>query len=68
MKTQSPLWRYSETAAFLGIPSATLRGLVHRGAIPHIRISERVVLFSPEAVYRWLAQRTRVDGRGQGRK
>lgn len=55
---------YSEAAEYIRIDRSTLRGMVHRRTIPHIRISARVVVFDREAIDRWLAERAvPVEGR-----
>ncbi len=47
---------YAETAAFLPIDGTTLRGMVHRKKIPHVRISDRVVIFERAALEAWLRE------------
>lgn len=49
--------RYDGAAAFLNIPVATLRSMVHRKQIPHIRIGGRLVLFDRTDLERWLDER-----------
>jgi hypothetical protein len=44
----------------MGINVGTLRAMVCRKRIPHIRISPRVVVFDIDELDRWLAER-RVD-------
>lgn len=39
------------------IPRASLRGMVHRNEIPHIRIGPRTVLFDKAEVLAWLEAR-----------
>lgn len=51
---------YREAARLLGIPVGTLRSMVCRRQVPHIRISPRVVVFDVAALDEWIALR-RVD-------
>ena len=44
----------------IGIPVGTLRSMVCRRQVPHIRISPRVVVFDVAALEEWIAVR-RVD-------
>lgn len=53
--TSEHLWRYRDAARFLGVSPATVRGLVARRAIPHLRIGRRIVLFDPAQLREWLA-------------
>jgi excisionase family DNA binding protein len=48
---------YAEAAALLGLKVTTLRTLVHRGQIPHVRISPRRVRFDQAVLLLWLADR-----------
>lgn len=41
----------------LGIPVGTLRSMVCRRQIPHIRISPRIVVFDVAALEAWIAAR-----------
>lgn len=49
------LMGYHEAAGFLSITYQGLRVLVARKKIPHVRISERTVRFSPSELRAWLA-------------
>jgi excisionase family DNA binding protein len=40
-----------------GIPLRTLRSLVKKGVIPHIKLGHRTVLFSPAKIEKALARR-----------
>ena len=56
----TPRLNYREAARLLGIPVGTLRSMVCRRQVPHIRISPRVVVFDVVSLEEWIAQR-RVD-------
>jgi Helix-turn-helix domain len=45
---------YSDAARLLAIPVGTLRSMVCRRQIPHIRLSARIVIFDVDALERWL--------------
>jgi predicted DNA-binding transcriptional regulator AlpA len=49
---------YGDAARYLGISPGTLRSMVSRRQVPHIRISPRVVVFDIVQLDAWLAQRT----------
>ncbi len=49
---------YTEAAKHIGVPAGTLRSMVSRRQVPHIRISARVVVFDLEQLDAWLADRT----------
>lgn len=48
------LLTYDDLAQVLELPRSTLYTLVHRGQIPFIRISKRIVRFDEEAIRNWL--------------
>ena len=48
---------YQEAARYLRVPDGTLRQMVSRKAIPHVRISSRGVLFEISALDAWIAAR-----------
>lgn len=48
------LIKYDETARIIRVPIPTLYSMVSRGAIPHIRISGRLVRFSRRTIMEWL--------------
>lgn len=48
---------YAEAAQLLGIPIGTLRSMVCRHQIPHIRLSPRIVIFDAQALRAWLLDR-----------
>jgi excisionase family DNA binding protein len=52
-----PPLNYREAARMLGIPVGTLRSMVCRRQIPHIRISPRIVVFDVAALEAWIATR-----------
>lgn len=56
----TPRLSYREAARLIGIPVGTLRSMVCRRQVPHIRISPRVVVFDVAALEDWIAAR-RVD-------
>ena len=45
---------YAEAAAHIGIHRGTLRTMVHRKQVPHIRISARVVVFDLAELDAWI--------------
>jgi len=53
----TPRLNYREAARLLGIPVGTLRSMVCRRQIPHIRISPRVVVFDVGALEEWIGAR-----------
>lgn len=53
----TPRLNYREAARLLGIPVGTLRSMVCRRQVPHIRISPRVVVFDVAALEAWIALR-----------
>lgn len=55
--------RYKEAAKYTGIPEGTLRALVCRKSIPHIRVGPRCVLLDLDQLDVWLAARTVAGGR-----
>jgi excisionase family DNA binding protein len=49
---------YARASARLGLPTSTLRDLVRRGKIPHVRLGPRLVRFAPAALDSWVRERT----------
>lgn len=49
---------YDGLALRTGLPVLTLRRLVARGQIPHIRYSARVIRFERDAIDAWIKART----------
>ena len=49
--------RYKQAAEYTGLPEGTLRALVCKKEIPHIRIGPRMVLLDLDALDLWLAAR-----------
>lgn len=45
---------YTAAAAFIGVKPGTLRSMVSRRQVPHIRLSKRVVVFEESALQTWL--------------
>ena len=57
-ESDEPLWGYPAAARFLGLTEAALRNLVHRGVIPFVRVSPRIVRFDSMELRAWLKSRT----------
>lgn len=53
----TPPLSYRDAAQMLGIPIGTLRSMVCRRQVPHIRISPRIVVFDVAALEAWIAAR-----------
>jgi hypothetical protein len=53
----TPRLNYREAARLIGIPVGTLRSMVCRRQVPHIRISPRIVVFDVAALEAWIAAR-----------
>lgn len=53
----SRLWDYAATAAYLGLSVGTLRSMVSRRQIPHVRLSKRLVRFAVEDLESVIAAR-----------
>ena len=50
--------RYPDAAQLLAIPIGTLRSMVCRRQVPHIRLSPRIVVFDVGALEGWIAARS----------
>jgi excisionase family DNA binding protein len=48
---------YAEAAAFLGVKVPTLRSMVCRKPVPHIRLGGKLVVFDVETLEQWLRSR-----------
>lgn len=48
---------YSDAARYISVPIGTLRALVHRKAIPHVRIGPRSVTFDRTELDQWIDER-----------
>jgi excisionase family DNA binding protein len=48
---------YARAAEYLDIPTGTLRSLVSKRQIPHVRIGPRKVTFDRDELDRWIAER-----------
>jgi len=48
---------YAAAAAYLGVTVGTLRSMVHRGTVPHLRYGPRQVRFDRQDLDRWLDER-----------
>lgn len=53
----TPPLNYREAARMLGIPIGTLRSMVCRRQVPHIRMSPRIVVFEVAALAAWITER-----------
>ncbi len=61
------LLTYDDMVKILGLSKGALYGMVHRNAIPHMRLTGRIVRFHPEEIERWLtANGLRLDEVGAG--
>lgn len=49
---------YSAAADYLGVKVQTLRTMVHRKQVPHVRLGGRLVVFDTEQLDAWLAERS----------
>lgn len=49
---------YEQAAEYLAIKLSTLRSLVCRKQVPHIRITARLVVFDAAELDAWIAERT----------
>lgn len=49
------LLTYKDLSVRTRLPQSTLRALVSRGKVPHLRIGPRTVRFDPVAIRGWLA-------------
>lgn len=57
-ETELPrLLTYAQVAARTGLPVGTVYDLVHRGAIPHVRLGPRLVRFPEHELRAWLQER-----------
>jgi len=52
-----PLLDYEQMAGELGVPIRSLRQMVYRGVIPHLRLGHRTVKFQRSRVVKALARR-----------
>lgn len=59
---------YQEAADFLNLNIGTLYSLVHKKKIPHIRMGNRIVRFSKEALDKWIAENTVENSQKKGEK
>lgn len=57
------LYTYADLAALTKIPLGTLRQLVTRKRLPHVRVGPRTVRFDPAVIHAWLASRAVEDAR-----
>lgn len=48
------LWTYADLATYAKIPAASLRMMVSRGRVPHIRMGPRTVRFDQDVIRAWL--------------
>lgn len=47
---------YQAAAEFLGIPTGTLRSMVHRKQVPHIRMGPQLVRFDLDELREWVSK------------
>lgn len=59
-----PLWNHLQVAQFLNRSPHSIRGMVSRGEIPHIKI-RRSCRFDPERIQEWVQEQAR-EPREQG--
>ena len=52
-----PLLNYEQAAAELNIPVRSLRDLVYKGIVPHLRLGHRIVKFRRSEIERALKKR-----------
>lgn len=45
---------YAEAARYIGIKVTTLRSMVHRKQVPHIRLGPQLVVFDIDELAKWL--------------
>ena len=45
---------YRAAAQLLGVPIGTLRSMVHRRQVPHIRMSKQLVRFDVDELEQWV--------------
>ena len=62
MPTQPDLINYADASAMLDLSVGTLRSLVSRGQIPHVRLSGRIVRFSRAGLQAWVFSHTLSPG------
>jgi excisionase family DNA binding protein len=55
---EGQLLTYREAAGVLGLKLGTLYALVSRNAIPHVRLSARIVRFDAEKLSAWVADKS----------
>lgn len=56
---------YDEGAAYLAVPVGTLRSMVSRKQVPHVRLSARIVVFDLDELDAWLNSRRVAVGGGR---
>jgi len=49
---------YSAAAELLSVSVGTLRSMVHRKQVPHVRMGPRMVRFNRDELERWLREHT----------
>ena len=54
MKPRSSFISSKECASLYGLNRSTLRSLVARKEIPHIRVTPNLVVFDPDELDRWI--------------
>jgi excisionase family DNA binding protein len=56
---------YTEAAVYIGVSVRTLRVMVHRKTVPHIRLAPRLVVFDLAQLDAWLAANSVAVGGGR---
>ncbi|RQN02033.1 DNA-binding protein [Aeromicrobium camelliae] len=64
--SREPLLTVEEVAAWLAVTPETLRGMVRRGEIPHLRSGQKLIRFDREQLQQWADQHSggTQDGKG----
>lgn len=65
---EASLWSPQQTAAFLGVPVATLQKWRHQRTGPAAFKVGRHIRYDPTVVRRWLAEECQLDGRLDGQR
>jgi len=47
---------YTDAAEYIGVPVGTLRSMVHRKQVPHIRLGPQLVRFDLDEIEKWLRE------------
>lgn len=52
--------KYKAAAELLGLPIGTLYSMVSRNVIPHVRLTDRIVLFDEDELLKWVKDQDEV--------